>query len=149
MLLLFGVVFCPTNIQSHRVRCRANESSHPQAPRRAEPPRRLGRVRKNEQDGNTGAQLELSLDPEKRRGYLEGFHGGMRPPQRNSRRKTWRCCDREALQEADQLDRLLTANTESCTVRPPQPPVTTVSGLNLSDPATLRLPGLSKGPPRV
>ncbi|XP_036924039.1 nucleolar protein 12 isoform X2 [Sturnira hondurensis] len=124
----------------------------------------MGRNKKKKRDGdNRRPRLVLSFDEEKRREYLTGFHKRkverkkaaieemkqrLKHEQRKLREERHQeylkmLAEREeALEEADELDRLVTAKTESVQYDHPNHTVTvtTISDLDLSGARLLGLP---------
>ncbi|XP_005379278.1 PREDICTED: nucleolar protein 12 [Chinchilla lanigera] len=128
----------------------------------------MGRNKKKKRDGNDRPRLVLSFDEEKRREYLTGFHKRkverkkaaikeikqrLKEEQKKLREERHQeylkmLAEREeALEEADELDRLVTAKTESVQYDHPNHTVTvtTISDLDLSGARLLGLPQPEQG----
>ncbi|XP_044796819.2 nucleolar protein 12 isoform X1 [Bubalus bubalis] len=129
----------------------------------------MGRNKKKKRDGDDRRQrLILSFDEEKRREYLTGFHKRkverkkaaieeikqrLKEEQKKLREERHQeylkmLAEREeALEEADELDRLVTAKTESVQYDHPNHTVTvtTISDLDLSGARLLGLPTPEQG----
>nr|XP_020752159.1 nucleolar protein 12 isoform X2 [Odocoileus virginianus texanus] len=129
----------------------------------------MGRNKKKQRDGDDRRQrLILSFDEEKRREYLTGFHKRkverkkaaieeikqrLKEEQKKLREERHQeylkmLAEREeALEEADELDRLVTAKTESVQYDHPNHTVTvtTISDLDLSGARLLGLPPPEQG----
>lgn len=128
----------------------------------------MGRKKKKRDGDNRRPRLVLSFDEEKRREYLTGFHKRkverkkaaieeikqrIKKEQKKLREERHQeylnmLAEREeALEEADELDRLVTAKTETVQYDHPNHTVTvtTISDLDLSGARLLGLPQLEQG----